>query len=100
VTTAETQSAAEDLINEKAFDVAIIDLMLEYKDSGFILCYKFKKKNPKAPAIIITGVSAQAGIHFDMSSEESRDWIKADAILDKEIRFEQLDRELGRLLEG
>ena len=95
----ESQEEGEKFIEEGGFDVAIFDLMLEYQDSGFILCHRAKKKNPSMPVIMITCVSSKTGIHFDLSSEEaSSAWIKADAILDKQIRFEQLERELDRLL--
>ncbi len=35
---------------------------------------------------------------FDAATDEERSWIKADAMLAKPIRFEQLKREIDRLL--
>jgi len=98
VTTSETEAEAERLIAEKNFDLAIFDLMLEHKDSGFILSYKAKKRNSAMPVIIITCVASEAEIHFETAEADPMDWVKADAILDKQIRFEQLDREIDRLL--
>lgn len=98
VATAETQLEAERLIEDKAFDLAVFDLMLENKDSGFILSYKAKKRNSATPVILITCVASEAGLHFDSFEEDPMGWVKADAILDKQIRFEQLDREIDRLL--
>lgn len=97
VLTAESQAEAEKLLDKK-FDLAIIDLMLEYLDSGFILCYKLKKKTPDLPIIIITSASTDTGLHFDATTEESKMWVNADSILDKEIRFEQLEREIDHLM--
>ncbi len=98
VVSAETQAEGEKLIEERAFDLAIFDLMLENKDSGFILSYRAKKKKSDTPVILITCVTSEAGLHFDSHEEDPMSWVKADAILDKQIRFEQLDREIDRLL--
>lgn len=98
VASAETQSEGEKLIDSQSFDIAVFDLMLENQDSGFILSYKVKKKSPSVPVIIITGVTSETGIHFDLAGDDSKAWIKADAILDKQIRFEQLNREIDRLM--
>jgi len=100
VTTSETQAEAEKIIAEKDFDLALIDLMLEYKDSGFILCHRLKKKKSDLPVIIITGVTNATGIHFEMTDPGSHTWMNADAVLDKEIRHEQLNREIHRLMKG
>ena len=98
VTTAESQADAEKLIAENDFNLAIFDLVLEHYDSGFILGYWAKKKNPAIPVIMITSVTSKTGIQFDAASEDARSWAKADVILDKDIRFEQLEREIRRLL--
>jgi len=37
VFSADSQKAGEEMINKRKFDLAIIDLMMENKDSGFIL---------------------------------------------------------------
>ena len=42
-------------------------------------------------AVVISGVSFRTGLHFDLSDPGAREWINADAVLDKDIRFEQLD---------
>ena len=39
-------------------DLAIVDLMMEYKDSGFALCYHIKKKDPSIPVILVTAVTS------------------------------------------
>jgi len=97
VVTAETQAEGEKLLDERSFDLAVFDLMLENKDSGFILSYRAKKK-ANIPVILITCVTSEAGLHFDSQEDDPMSWVKADAILDKQIRFEQLDREIDRLL--
>ncbi|MBI9034096.1 MAG: response regulator [Bacteroidales bacterium] len=96
--TADSQREAEKIIKSVQPDLAILDLMMENEDSGFILCHKIKNLYPDVPIIIATGVTAETGFEFDISSEENRKWIKADLLLDKGIRKDQLDREIKRLL--
>lgn len=96
--TAEGQKEAEELIQRTRPDLAILDLMMENEDSGFILCYKLKKKYPEMPIIIATGVAAETGINFDIHDENNRKWIKADRFLDKGIRTERLKEEIENLL--
>jgi len=96
--TAESQQEAEKLLEKIKPDLAILDLMMENEDSGFILCYKMKKKYPDVPIIIATGVAAETGINFDIHDENNRKWIKADRFLDKGIRTERLREEIDTLL--
>jgi DNA-binding NtrC family response regulator len=98
VVTAESQKDAEEILETLRPDLAILDLMMENQDSGFILSYKIKKMDPGIPVIIVTAVTSQTGIAFDVTTTEENSWIKADAIIEKEIRYEQLIGEVERLL--
>jgi len=80
---AESQAEAEKMIETEQYDVAVFDLMMENEDSGFVLAYKSKKKNPDTPVVIVTSVSNETGMKFDAATEEARDWIRADIMLDK-----------------
>jgi CheY-like chemotaxis protein len=95
---AEGQREAEELIEKVKPDLAILDLMMENEDSGFILCFKMKKKYPDVPIIIATGVTAETGISFDINDDNNRKWIKADRFLDKGIRSDLLREEMEKLL--
>ena len=53
---------------------------------------------PDVPVIIATAVSAETGMSFGISSEQERQWIKADLYLEKGIRPDQLHREILKLL--
>ena len=97
---AESQKEAEEMIEKTKPDLAILDLMMENEDSGFILCYKMKKKYPAVPIIIATGVAAETGISFDINDENNRKWIKADRFLEKGIRSEKLKEEIDNLLKN
>jgi two-component system response regulator VicR len=98
VITADTQKAGEEVISERQVDLAIIDLMMENKDSGFILCYKMKQKYPSMPVIIASAVTAETGLNFGVETEADRSWIKADTFIEKGIRADQLEREINKLL--
>lgn len=89
---------AEELLEELKPDLAMIDLMMDDVDDGFTLGYRIKKKYPEVPIIMITGVTSETRLDFDAITPEERSWVKADAMLGKPVRFEQLDREVRRLL--
>ena len=95
---AESQREAELIIEKFRPDLAILDLMMENEDSGFILSYKMKKRYPDVPVIIATAVAAETGISFDITDENNRKWIKADLFLEKGIRSDLLKDEIDRLL--
>jgi len=95
---AEGQKDAESLLETEKPDLAIFDLMMENKDSGFILGYKIKKRYPDVPVIIASAVTAETGMVFGLDTEEERSWIKADQYLEKGIRPDQLQREINKLL--
>lgn len=99
VTTAQSQADAEALLETSLPNLAIFDLMLEHLDGGFVLCHRLKQKDASIPVIMLTGVTSETGIEFEAVTDEERGWIKADVILDKPIRFEQLRREIDRLLQ-
>ena len=98
VVTAESEAQAEELLEDIHPDIAVLDLMMEQFDGGFTLCYRIKKKDPSIPVIIVTGVTSETSLTFDAATAEERSWVKADALLPKPIRFEQLKREIDRLL--
>lgn len=98
VITAHGQSQAEKVLAERRPDVAVVDVMMENPDAGFVLCHHIRKKLPSIPVVLVTSVNSETGMDFDMATEEDRDWIKADVLLSKPIRFEQLRGEIDRLL--
>ena len=98
VMAAESQARAEELLAEATPDIAILDLMMEHSDSGFVLAYRIKAKDETVPVILTTAVTSQTGLDFEAGRGNATSWVKADAILDKPVRFEQILREIDRLL--
>ena len=98
VVEADSRRKASELLQSQHFHLALVDLMMEESDAGFSLCQEIRKKSPGTLIIMITGGAREAGLEFSVSTEEERAWIKADVLLEKPIRFEQLHREIKRLL--
>ncbi len=96
--TANGQKEAERMLEAFVPDLVIYDLMMENKDSGFILAYKTKKRYPDVPVIIATAASAETGIIFSLEKEADKQWIRADKYLEKGLRTDQLQREINKLL--
>ncbi len=97
VITAENEKDAKEKIKQNQFDLAVLDLMMDDLDSGFVLSYEIKKKNPEIPVIIVTAVKSQTGFTFESITENQKNWIKADLILAKPVRAEQLLKEIQKL---
>ncbi len=89
---ADSAKAADELIAQNDFDLAIVCLELEYADSGFTLAYHIKKKNANTPVIMVSGVE------FDSMTDEEQNWTKADTILVKPVRYEQIKAQMQKLL--
>jgi CheY-like chemotaxis protein len=98
VLTAVGYQQAEEILARVQPDLAVVDLMMETPDAGFTLCYHIRKQHPNLPVIMVTSVNQETGLEFDTATADQRSWIKANAILSKPIRFEQLQREIDRLL--
>ena len=97
VKTAESRREAEEMIKAGKPDLLITEVMLEHADAGFTLCHHAKQIDAKLPVIIVTGVASKTGVEFDAATAEERSWVKADAMLAKPVRFEQLQHLMERL---
>ena len=98
VVTASGQHEARGILEGCCPDLAILDLMMEDMDGGFILSYHLKQKYPHVPIILVTAVTSETRMQFTPAGQEEQSWMKADAVLSKPVRFEQLKREIDRLL--
>ncbi len=98
VVTAVGEADAKAKLAERHPDLAVIDVMMDNPDTGFTLCYYIRKVAPRIPLILVTSIVSETGMDFALASDNDRAWIRADALLAKPIRFEQLRREIDRLL--
>jgi CheY-like chemotaxis protein len=99
VASAQGRPEAEELLLKIKPDLAVLDLMMEEKDSGFVLSHQIKKLYPDMPIILLTAVKGTTGLSFDSQNPDAQSWIKVDKILDKPVRPEQLRAEVRRLLQ-
>jgi CheY-like chemotaxis protein len=98
VQTAESAADAEEKLLSRRPDVAILDLMMEQRDAGFVLCHRIKKIYPQTPVIMMTAVKAATGMSFAADSAKQKGWVKVDELLDKPVRPETLRAAVKRLL--
>ncbi len=98
VTAVQSRAQAEDILRTLEPDVAVFDLMMEEQDSGFILSHKLKRLHPGTKVILLTSVTAATGVSFRSEGTLGSQWIKADIMLDKPVRAEQLRGAIHRLL--
>ena len=100
VVSAEGEAQAEERLIDAKPDLAIVDVMMENQDSGFMLCHKIKKLYPATPVIVLTSVSSVTGFKFPLEAGGQMPWVKADSFLNKPVRAELLRSEVKRLLEA
>jgi len=98
VQTAESATVAEEKLLSRQPDIAILDLMMEERDAGFVLCHRIKKLYPGTPVIMMTAVKAATGMSFAADSAKQKSWVKVDELLDKPVRPETLRAAVKRLL--
>jgi len=96
VITAETADEGWELFKDEKPDAAIIDLMMEEHDSGFILSYRIKKdeRGKNIPVFILTSATFVTGYKFEATTEEEREWIRCDEIINKPVQVDQLVQKL------
>lgn len=98
VVRAQGQKEGEEAMLTSIPDLAILDLIMEHMDSGFVLCHQIKRLYPHTPVILLTAVKSETGVDFSPKSGGPVSWIKADVLLDKPVRPEQLRNEVKRLM--
>ena len=98
VVTAEGSKKGLEVFKQELPDAAILDLIMEEHDSGFILSYKIKKDEhgKKIPVFILTSATYVTGFKFGASTEEEKEWLKCDGILNKPIIIDDLVNKLEK----
>jgi CheY-like chemotaxis protein len=96
VLTAHNGSEAMKVACENQVDVAILDVMMETPDEGFVLARNLRKeeKTKGIPLVMLTSVNEvnrKAGYPFKFSDNDLDDmWLPVDKFLDKPVRPQQL----------
>ncbi len=73
-------------------DAAVVDLIMEEHDSGFILSYKIKKDShgKNIPVFILSSATYLTGYKFGASTDEEKEWIRCDEMINKPVVIEDL----------
>jgi len=100
VLTANTAADGLTMAKEQEPDLVISEVMLEKPDSGFVLAHQMKKDPELAnvPLILLSSIFQQMGIIIDLNSPEARQWVKADAYIDRPVVPERLLAKVASVL--
>ena len=92
VVTAESGEEGIEVFKKELPDAAIVDLIMEQHDAGFVLCHRIKRttRGKIIPVFILTSATYDTGFKFGASTEEEKEWIKCDGILNKPVVMEEM----------
>lgn len=92
VVTAESGEEGFEMFKKELPDAAIVDLIMEQHDAGFVLCHRIKRttRGKIIPVFILTSATYDTGFKFGASTEEEKEWIKCDGILNKPVVIEEM----------
>ncbi|MGE5499645.1 MAG: response regulator, partial [Syntrophothermus sp.] len=78
IITAENVEDGWALFKKEKPDAAVLDLIMEEHDSGFILCHRIKRDayGKTIPVFILTSATYVTGFKFGSSTNEEKEWIK------------------------
>ena len=100
VITAESGSEGFEVFKNEMPDAAIVDLIMEQHDSGFVLCHRIKGTihGSSIPVFILTSATYDTGFKFDVATDEEREWIKCDGILNKPVVLDEMLSKLDNFI--
>ncbi len=96
--TASAVDEAKEVLEGNSIDCAVLDIMMEDMDSGFVLAHHIKKNHKDLPVILLTAVTGETGLSFGSVDEKEKKWVKSDVVLAKPVRVEQLAQEIKGLI--
>jgi DNA-binding response OmpR family regulator len=101
VVTAENVKDAWDTFQKEKPDAAVLDLIMEEHDSGFVLAHKIKRDayGKTIPVFLLTSATYVTGMKFGVTSSEEQEWINCDAWFNKPINIDELSNKLEECLE-
>ena len=101
VVTANSGKEGFEVFKKSKPDACVVDLIMEEHDSGFILCYRIKRDDygKTIPVFILTSATYDTGFKFGASTSEEKEWIKADALLNKPVIIDEFVQKLEAFFE-
>jgi two-component system alkaline phosphatase synthesis response regulator PhoP len=96
VITANSAKEGWEVFKKTKPDACIIDLIMEEYDSGFVLCHRIKKDDlgKNIPVFILTSATYDTGFKFDASTNEEKEWIYADEVINKPVIIDEFVQKL------
>jgi DNA-binding response OmpR family regulator len=93
------KTGMEKLKSEKP-DLAVLDVMMETTQAGFELTREIRQIEgfEELPVIMLTSVGDITGVNFQ-AAMSNKDWLPADAYIEKPVEPEELLEEIENLLE-
>ena len=98
VITAESEKECREILEASKPDLIILDVMMEYLDSGFDLSKEIKSKFPSVPIILLTSIIEETGLPIPASEEARKKLLNADAFINKPVNQENLLATIKELL--
>ena len=101
VFTAESGEEGRKIFADIKPDAAIVDLIMEEHDSGFVLCHKLKKTDigKMIPVFILTSATYETGFKFSATTLEEQKWIKCDGLINKPVVIDDLVSKINKYYE-
>lgn len=92
VVTADNSKKGWDVFKAEKPYAAVLDLIMEEHDAGFILSYKIKKDQygKTIPVFVLTSATYVTGFKFSAATTEEKEWIRCDEILNKPVVIDDL----------
>ena len=85
-------------LNNATYDVLILDLMMEDRDSGFALAYAVRsdERLRTIPILMLTSAEEKTGFMFQLSQDQ--EWMKVDDFAAKPLKPADLIARIEKLL--
>jgi CheY-like chemotaxis protein len=96
VVTADNMKSAWETFQSEKPDAAVLDLIMEQHDAGFILAHKIKKDpyGKNIPVFLLTSATYVTGMKFSAETSEEKEWINCDGWFNKPIPVDELAEKL------
>lgn len=96
VITANSSAEGWEVFKKTKPDAAVIDLIMEEYDSGFVLCHRIKKDEhgKNIPVFILTSATYDTGFKFGASTSEEKEWINVDELINKPVIVDEFVQKL------
>lgn len=101
VITANSSKEGWEVFRKAKPDACVIDLIMEEYDSGFVLCHRIKKDEhgKDIPVFILTSATYDTGFKFGASTNEEKEWINADELINKPVVIDEFVQKLENYFE-